>query len=103
MLGTMREFWEMGTLEAKREAAATAKDAAPYIHPRLSSINQTINEPHRCVIRAPEPVTMEEWEANVRAGKYGPAAQAAVDCLSADINAGEASKTSMRGVARLPQ
>ena len=41
MLGTMRELWAQGTPEAKREAAEIAKDAAPYIHPRLASIDQT--------------------------------------------------------------
>ena len=44
MLGTMRELWAQGTPEAKREAAEIAKDAAPYIHPRLASIDQTIKE-----------------------------------------------------------
>jgi len=44
MLGTMRELWALGTPEAKREAAEIAKDAAPYIHPRLASIDQTIKE-----------------------------------------------------------
>ena len=67
---------------------------------RVASIDQTINEPRRFVIRLPEPLTAEEWEANVRAGKYGPAAQAAVGCLSSDINASETSKISMRGAPR---
>src|SRR5262249_503452 len=44
MLGAMRELWAVGTPEAKREAAEIAKDAAPYIHPRLASIDQTIKE-----------------------------------------------------------
>jgi hypothetical protein len=80
MLGALRELWELGTAEAKREAAAIAKDAAPYIHPRLASIDQTINESYRCVIRAPEPLTNEDWEA-----KYGRANIGADDCLSTDI------------------
>ena len=41
MLNAMRELWEEGTSEAKREAARIAKDAAPYVHPRLASIDQT--------------------------------------------------------------
>jgi len=41
MLGTMRELWDQGTPEAKLQAAEIAKDAAPYIHPRLASIDQT--------------------------------------------------------------
>ena len=89
MLGAMRELWEVGTPDAKREAAAIAKDAAPYIHPRLASIDQTINEAPRFVIRVPEPLAIEEWEANVRAGKYGPEAQRAVGCLSTDISAAD--------------
>jgi|SRR6516165_1805375 hypothetical protein len=47
MLGAMPELWELGTAEAKREAAAIAKDAASYIHPRLASIDQTINESYQ--------------------------------------------------------
>jgi len=80
MLSAMRDLWDEGTSEAKREAARIAKDAAPYVHPRLASIDQTINEPQRYVIVAPEPcATAEEWEANVRAGKYNSAAQKAVE------------------------
>jgi hypothetical protein len=86
MLNTMRELWEEGTLEAKREAARIAKDAAPYVHPRLASIDQTVHEPQRYVVCLPEPCrTAEEWEANVRAGKYGPSARAAVELKSEEI------------------
>jgi hypothetical protein len=47
MLNAMRELWDEGSAEAKREAARIAKDAAPYIHPRLSNIDQTVSErPH---------------------------------------------------------
>src|SRR5665811_2377861 len=71
MLSAMRDLWDEGTSEAKREAARLAKDAAPYVHPRWASVAQTINEPQRYVIVAPGPcATAEEWEANVRAGKY---------------------------------
>ena len=73
MLNAMRDLWDEGTAEAKREAARIAKDAAPYVHPRLSNIDQTVKEATRFVIRAPEPcATAEEWEAGVRAGKFGP-------------------------------
>ena len=59
MLNAMRELWEEGTSEAKREAARIAKDA---------SIVQTINEPQQYVVWVPEPCsTIEEWEAEVRA------------------------------------
>ena len=75
MLNAMRDLWDEGTAEAKREAARIAKDAAPYVHPRLSNIDQTVEEATRFVIRAPEPcATAQEWEANVRAKGYGPCA-----------------------------
>ena len=76
MLTAMRDLWEVGTPEAKREAATIAKDAAPYVHPRLASIDQTVNERPHYVVQVPEPCsTAEEWEANVRAGKYSPTCQ----------------------------
>jgi hypothetical protein len=67
MLNAMRDLWDQGTPESKREAATIAKDAAPYVHPRLSNIDQNINEaqPYAYVL---EPCrTAEEWEAEVRA------------------------------------
>ena len=69
MLNAMRELWEERTPQAKREAARIAKDAAPYVHPRLTSIDPTNNrELQRYVIYAPEPcLTTEEWEARVKA------------------------------------
>ena len=71
MLSAMRELWDEGTPEAKREAAKIAKDAAPYVHPRLASIDQTNRETQQYVIYAPEPcLTTEEWEARVKAGRY---------------------------------
>ncbi len=75
MLNAMRELWDQGTPESKREAAAIAKDAAPYVHPRLSNIDQNINEtqPYAYVL---EPCrTAEEWEAEVRADGYGTYAE----------------------------
>jgi hypothetical protein len=66
MLGAMRELWEVGTPEAKREAAEIAKDAAPYVHPRLASIDQTIKE-NRPFALIPETCSnAEEWEASCR-------------------------------------
>jgi len=42
------------------------------------------------VMLMPEPCrTAEEWEAEVRAGTFGPAAQSAVGCLSVEINASD--------------
>ena len=80
MLSAMRDLWDQGSAEAKREAARIAKDAAPYVHPRLSSIDQTVSERPRYVVRVPEPCsTAEEWAANVKAGKYGPHAGPTVE------------------------
>jgi hypothetical protein len=41
MLGAMRDLWEGGR---KTEAAAVAKDAAPYIHPRLQAITNSAGD-----------------------------------------------------------
>ena len=68
MLGAMRELWAQGTPEAKREAAEIAKDAAPYIHPRLASIDQTIRE-DRPFALVPGELSIEEWQVT-----YGPKA-----------------------------
>ena len=72
MLSAMRQLWEEGTSTSIREAARIAKDAAPYVHPRLASIDQTVREATRFVIHAPQPCSVEEWEANVLSGRYGP-------------------------------
>jgi hypothetical protein len=69
MLGTMRELWALGTPEAKREAAEIAKDAAPYIHPRLASIDQTLKEDRPFAVLLEPCSNAEEWEAI-----YGPKA-----------------------------
>jgi len=67
MLGTMRELWAQGTPEAKREAAEIAKDAAPYIHPRLASIDQRIKENRPFAVLLEQCSNATEWE-----GRYGP-------------------------------
>jgi len=66
MLGAMRELWDLGTPEAKREAAEIAKDAAPYVHPRLASIDQTIKEDRPFAVLVEQCSNAEEWEANYR-------------------------------------
>jgi hypothetical protein len=63
MLGAMRELWEVGTPEAKREAAEIAKDAAPYVHPRLASIDQTIKEDRPFALIPEICSNAQEWEA----------------------------------------
>jgi hypothetical protein len=40
MLRTMRALWDEGTDEARKQACKIASDAAPYVHPRLSTIEQ---------------------------------------------------------------
>jgi|SRR5690242_13928451 len=67
MLGAMRELWAVGTPEAKRDAAEIAKDAAPYIHPRLASIDQTLKEDRPFAVLLEPCSNAEEWEAI-----YGP-------------------------------
>jgi hypothetical protein len=67
MLGTMRELWALGTPEAKREASEIAKDAAPYIHPRLASIDQTISEDRPFAVLFETCSNAQEWKAT-----YGP-------------------------------
>ena len=66
MLGAMRELWAKGTPEAKREAAEIAKDAAPYIHPRLASVDQTIKEDRPFALIPEICLDPQEWEASVR-------------------------------------
>ena len=63
MLGTMRELWALGTPEAKREAAEIAKDAAPYIHPRLASIDQAIREDRPFAVLLETCSNAQEWQA----------------------------------------
>lgn len=41
MLETMRKCYDAGDLKGAHEAA---KDAAPYLHPRLNSINATVDQ-----------------------------------------------------------
>jgi hypothetical protein len=77
MLGTMRDLWALGTPEAKREAAEIAKDAAPYIHPRLASIDQTIREDRPFAVLLEPCSNAQEWQAT-----YAP--QAALEDKSSD-------------------
>ncbi len=43
MLRTMRKLYAIGTLEADLAACKIADMAAPYVHPRLSTIEQNVN------------------------------------------------------------
>lgn len=50
MLATMRELWaracdeagDVVDLELAKQACAIAKDAAPYVHPRLSAVDANV-------------------------------------------------------------
>ena len=42
MLSTARELYAQGTMEAKLSACELAKDAAPYVHPRLSPVQDVV-------------------------------------------------------------
>jgi hypothetical protein len=69
----MRELWDEGTSDAKREAARIAKDAAPYVHPRLANIDQTIHEPAPYVARLPMPAkSAEEWITSIQRAEAVP-------------------------------
>lgn len=60
MLKTMRAAWN----ENNRELACSiAKDAAPYIHPRLMTSKNETEVTHRYVARAPAPAPSEDaWQ-----------------------------------------
>ena len=65
MLEAMREQYEAGN---KIAAAQLAKDAAPYIHPRLQQVEQKSDVTVHKTVSA-DPMTPEEWER-----RHGPAA-----------------------------
>lgn len=65
MVQTMREFWEAGD---KSAAAAIAKDAAPYMHPRLQSTEAKVTSDVTINDSADRPPreTRDEWMARRR-------------------------------------
>jgi hypothetical protein len=74
MLNAMRAQWLVAApdgvtvkdAEAALVAAKLAGDAAPYIHPRLSSIEQKVDAEVRQRVVSAEPLNDEEW-----ADRYG--------------------------------
>lgn len=78
MLRAMRAHAEAGHLD---EAAAIAKDAAPYLHPRLTAVEHSggMKLEHQAV-DAPPKETREEWLARrngeLQGGVGGPAGPA---------------------------
>lgn len=65
MLETMRNLYQAGDFVA---ASGVAKDAAPYMHPRLSQIEQKSEVTVQKAVSA-DPLTPEEW-----ATSYGASA-----------------------------
>ncbi len=66
MLGAMREAWAQDDKEA---AANFAKDAAPYVHPRLSAVDYTEKK------KEASDYTADELFAIARMGRAGTAAE----------------------------
>jgi hypothetical protein len=59
MLGAMRELWDAGN---KQDAATIAKDAAPYMHPRLSSVDLKAEHDLTTYVVSGEPIAdPEKW------------------------------------------
>jgi hypothetical protein len=60
MLNAMRRHYENGEFD---QAAAVAKDAAPYMHPRLASVEQKVEgaTTNYVVMGIPEAESDEEW------------------------------------------
>ena len=51
MLTQMRSYWDADTDEARAKACDIAKDAAPYLHPRLSAVDTTLKDPGGLVVQ----------------------------------------------------
>ncbi len=76
MLGAMRDAWESGK---KAEAATYARDAAPYLHPKLSSIehkgdpDNPLETVTHIVLTSPETDDSTDRTASqAHPGVYGP-------------------------------
>jgi hypothetical protein len=51
MLTQMRSYWDEDTDEARAKACDIAKDAAPYLHPRLSAVDNTLKDSGGLVVQ----------------------------------------------------
>jgi hypothetical protein len=60
ILKAMRMKWEAGDFDG---ACAFAKDAAPYMHPRLAAIEARVESDVRQTLISAEPMSEEEWLA----------------------------------------
>lgn len=65
MLVRMRELWHG---DMKDEAVCVAKDAAPYIHPRLASVDATVKSDNVVRVISDEPMSTDDWESLVGMG-----------------------------------
>jgi hypothetical protein len=85
MLQTMRDAWDLATapaedvdmsptdrLTAKMSAVAIAEKAAPYLHPRLASVESVNTNDTTVRTISADPPSAEEWER-----EYGGMATAA--------------------------
>ena len=62
LLQTMRGLWAEDTDAARKEACAIARDAAPYVHRRLSSVDMSSEQTVQHVVRVPPKAeTAEQW------------------------------------------
>ena len=70
MLSTMRDAWEsagkltdpLEKLSAKAIAVQAAKEAAPYVHARLASVESKVDATHEHRTISADPPSPEEWE-----------------------------------------
>lgn len=73
MLLTMRREWRKYTRDKSPESAqaalSAAQLAAPYMHPRLASVEQFVDAKVRNFAVSSEPLKEDEWERT-----YGPLA-----------------------------
>lgn len=70
MLSVMRS--EDETEERRLEAA---KAAAPYVHPRLSSVDMTAKTDNVHRVLSDKPLTEDEWTASIGVGAAGGATE----------------------------
>ena len=74
MLNHMRELWQAGN---KAEAATIAKDAAPYMHPRLANIESKVDATVESFAVSGDPLTDEEWATEYSVASATGAAEGA--------------------------
>jgi hypothetical protein len=69
MLQLMRSLWDEGTRASRTAAAKLATEAAPFVHPRLTAIDQHINV-ERFVFEVPlEAQSEAQWLTQITHNK----------------------------------